>query len=354
MNELNRQLQQMIDNEAQKANTHAVLLGVQSGDGRVEFHGAAGDATPESPYYIASVTKIFTATVVMQLVDEGKLDLDDPIAKYLAHLPLDGIHVYKGVDYSKQLKVVQLLHQTSGLADYFEGGLVEDFKTNQDRAYSVEDVLALARKATPFAAPDSGKSHYSDTNFQLLGALIERITELPLTEAFKTRIFDPLAMADTYLFNGSVPPGASEPVPAYYKDTRLSLPLAITSERGTGGAVSTMPDQHRFLRAFFAGDLFNKAHFERMMQWNGMFFPMQYGYGIWRYKLPRWMNLFRETPEFIGHAGVWGAMAFYNPQHDIYIVGSLNQLDKPARQFSFMPKVLQLVTKQLAVRTAVS
>jgi D-alanyl-D-alanine carboxypeptidase len=317
---------------------------MQSKDGRINFQGAAGDAaSPDSPYFIASVTKMYTATVIMQLVDEGLLDLDAPMQRYLPHLSLDGIHVYKGVDYSNQLKVYQLLHQTSGLSDYFDGGLAETtFKKNLDRAYSVEDVLDIARNATPFAAPDSGKSHYSDTNYQLLGAIIEAITEQSLADVFHTRIFDRLEMADTYLFDHKIPRSV-EPMPFYNADTQLSVPLAMTSERGAGGAVSTMTDTLRFLRAYFDGELFNRAHFERMMQWNPMFFPMHYGYGLWRFKLPRWANLFRETPEFIGHAGVNGAMAFYNPENDLFIVGTLNQMDKPARQFNFMPKVVDVI-----------
>ena len=343
MNATNHQLQQLINKEIEKRYTYSVLLGVQSGDGKINFQGAAGEASPNSPYFVASIAKIFTATVIMQLVDEGRLHLEDHIVQYLSHLPIDGIHIYKGVDYSKQLKVYQLLHQTSGLSDYFDGGLLEDFKENRDHSYSVEDVLEMARKAKPIAAPDSGKSHYSDTNFQLLGAIIETITEQTLADVFKARIFDTLGMEESYLFDSNKPPRSLEPLAPYYKDTRLSLPLAITSERGTGGAVSTMSDLLVFLRSFFDGQLFNKAHFNRMMQWNPMFFPMHYGYGIWRYKLPTWINLGRETPEFIGHAGVWGAMAFYNPKNDIYIVGTLNQLYKPARQFSFMPKVLKLL-----------
>ena len=336
-------LQSLIEREAQQNNIHSVLLGVQSTDGSIDFQGAAGDTTPDSPYFIASVTKMYTATVIMQLVDEGKLDLNAPIQQYLPHLQLEGIHVYKGTDYSGQLKVYQLLHQTSGLSDYFGGGLAETtFKQNQDRAYSVEDVLEMARNAFPFAAPDSGKSHYSDTNYQLLGAIIEAITGQSLADAFQTRIFDRLEMTDSYLFDHNRPRSV-EPLPFYSGDTQLSVPLAMTSERGTGGAVSTMTDTLRYLRAYFDGELFDKDHFERMMQWNPMFFPMHYGYGLWRYKLPRWANLFRETPEFIGHAGVNGAMAFYNPDHDVFIVGTLNQMDRPSRQFQFMPKVVSII-----------
>ena len=346
MSTISRQLQELINKEIKKRHTHSVLLAVQSGDGKINFQAAAGEASTNSPYFIASITKMFTATVVMQLVDAGKLSLGDEMVKYLSHIPIEGIHVHKGTDYSKQLKIYQLLHQTSGLSDYFNGGLVKDFKDNKDRYYSVADVLEMVRNSTPFAAPDSGKSYYSDTNYQILGEIIENICEQPLADVFDTRIFRPLGMADTYLFDSNSP-RSRKPLPAYYKDIKLSIPLAITSERGTGGAVSTMSDNLRYLRAYFGGQLFDKANFERMMQWNSMFFPMHYGYGIWRYKLPTWINLFRETPEFIGHAGVWGAMAFYNPKNDLYIVGTLNQLHKPARQFSFMPKVLKIVTKNI-------
>ncbi len=335
-------LQALLREEFEKPHSNSILLSVHSGDGRLSFQGAIGEGTPDSPYFVASVTKMFTATVIMQLADEGLLELNDPIEKYLSHLSLNGIHIYKGTDYSNDLKIYQLLHQTSGLADYFADGLNEDFKKNQDRSYSVEDVLELIRGKAPFAAPDSGKSHYSDTNYQLLGAVIEVVTDLTLVEAFRERIFEPTEMADTYLYDHKVPP-AVEPLPFYCNNTSLSLPLAMTSERGAGGAVSTMADSHRFLRAYFEGRLFKKAHFEKMTTWNRMFFPMHYGYGLWRFQLPRWLTLFRKMPEFIGHAGVNGAMAFYNPDKDLYITGTLNQLDDPARQFKFMPKIVGLI-----------
>ncbi len=342
MSQIDKRLEDLITNEFAKPNTYSLVLGVQSGDRKIDFRGAMGEASTASPYFVASISKMYTATVIMQLVDEGKLDLSDHIEKILTHLRLDGIHVYKGVDYSHQLNIAHLLHQTSGLADYFAGGIVEDFKHNRDRAYSVDDVLVIARNLSPFAAPESGRSFYSDTNYQLLGAIIETITERSLADAFRTRIFDRLGMADTYLFNSSVPRSVS-PVPFYFADARLSLPLAMSSERGAGGAVSTLKDTLRFLRAYFAGELFNRSHFETIMRWNKMFFPMHYGYGLWRYKLPRWANLFRETPEFIGHAGVIGAMAFYNPKNDLYVVGTFNQLDDPARQFRVMPKVIDAI-----------
>jgi len=341
MTSINQKLQALINKESNKANTHSVLLGVQSDNGQINFQGSAGEASPDSPYFIASITKMFTASVAMQLVDEGRLDLEAPIHQYLSRLQLGGIHVHKGVDYSKQLKVYQLIHQTSGLADYYEDGLVEDFKHNRDRAYNIDDVLTMVRDMQPSNAPDSGKSYYSDTNYQLLGAIIESITECPLEQVFEGRIFEPLQLADTYVFKHTVQ--QSVPIPLYNKNQRLDVPLALSSMASDGGIVSTLSDSLTFLKAYFDGNLFDEIHFKRMYQWNALFFPMQYGYGLMRVKIPRWMTLFRHTPELIGHSGSSGSFAFYTPEKDLYIVGTFNQIDKPARPFNFMLKVISVV-----------
>jgi CubicO group peptidase (beta-lactamase class C family) len=285
---------------------------------------------------------MFTASVVMQLVDESRLDLDARIQKYLPQLQLDGIHIHMGVDYSKQLKVYQLIHQTSGLADYYEDGLVEDFMHNRDRAYNLTNVLTMVRDKQPSDMPDSGKSYYSDTNYQLLGAIIESVTERPLAQVFQSRIFEPLQLDQTYVFDHRSQPG--EPIPLYHESQRLDVPLALSSMAPDGGIVSNLSDSLIFLKAYFDGKLFDTTHFERMYQWNALFFPMRYGYGLMRFKLPRWMTLFRETPELIGHSGSSGSFAFYAPNEKLYMAGTFNQIDKPSRPFNFMLKVAATAT----------
>lgn len=266
MNQLNQQLQQIMDEAARKSNTHAVMLGVQSGNGRIQFSGAAGDATPDQPYFIASITKMFTAAVVMQLVDEGQVELDATLQTYLPHLNLAGIHRHKRIDYGQQLTIRQLLHQTSGLADYYEGGLVEALIKNKDMAYTVEDVLAMVRGMAPTAVPDSGKSHYSDTNYQLLGAIIESVTHQPLAQVFQVRIFTPLGLNNTAVFDHIAWENGRQPLPLYHKDQPLAVPLALSSMGPDGGIVSTLADNLRFLKAYFAGELFNPAHLPHMQQ----------------------------------------------------------------------------------------
>jgi CubicO group peptidase (beta-lactamase class C family) len=107
-----------------------------------------------------------------------------------------------------------------------------------------------------------------------------------------------------------------------------------------GAIVSTLTDTTTFLKGYFGGRLFPAHHLPQMQRWSPMFFPMEYGYGLWRSHLPKWMSPFTQSPDLIGHAGSTGAFAFYEPNKDLYLVGTFNQIDNPARPFRFMPKVI--------------
>ncbi len=349
-------LEQLLQAEIRKRYIYSVLLGVQSQDGRIDFRGAAGAATVDSPYLIASITKMVTAATLMQLVDERQIDLDAPVTDYLAPDLLDGIHVYKGVDYSHQLKVYQLVHQTSGLPHYYEDkpkngvSLSSEIKRGRDRALDLADMLAITRSLSPKFAPDANggrKSHYSDMNYQLLGEIIETVTGKPIGENFQTRVFDPLGLEQTYLYDCRTPRDGPPPLPVYYRDQALNIPLFASSDKAAGGVVSTLSDSLRFLRAYFDGALFDRKHFARMMaRWNTIIPPViKYGYGLMRFQVPRAMNLFRYSPELIGHSGSIGSFAFYVPKEGLYLVGTFNQADKPSRPFQFMLRTINAILK---------
>ncbi|MBN2003666.1 MAG: serine hydrolase, partial [Anaerolineae bacterium] len=121
-----KKLQSLLSAQVGKGGLHNIVVAVQSYDHSLDFTCAAGVAdpatgapmTPDTPYFIASVTKMYTAAIIMQLYAEHRLDLEAPVSAYLPGSLLEGIHVYKGTDYSPQLKVYQLVNQTSGLADF--------------------------------------------------------------------------------------------------------------------------------------------------------------------------------------------------------------------------------------------
>jgi CubicO group peptidase (beta-lactamase class C family) len=246
-----QKIQALIDAECAKANTHGVILRVSSGDGRLDFKGSAGVATPDTRFPIASITKMFTAVLVMQLADEGRLNLDQTVQSILTDMDLSRLHVVKGVDHGPALTIRHLLHQTSGLADYYESDLAADLNEGKDRSYALNDVLRMTQALSPQAAPENGKSYYSDTNYQLLGAVIETATGQTYDQALQSRICEPLGLTETGVLKGN-----DIGLPVYHKDKQLSVPHILTSMTSDGGVISTMDEMLIFLRAFIEGHLF--------------------------------------------------------------------------------------------------
>lgn len=356
------QLQALLDKQTRGGSIKHVVAHIQSKDRRVDLFAAAGYAdagsqtamTVDTPYFIASISKMYTAAMIMQLVEQGSLDLDKTVSSYLPAALLDGIHIYKGHNYSHQIKVYQLVGQTSGLPDYFEdkpkGGhsLYEDIKRGApDRSYTTEELIAIVRGLSPKFAPgdrNETRAHYSDTNYHLLGAVIEAVTQQAYAENLARMIAIPLGLQHTYPFDVTQAQSRQTPATIYFKDRVLHLPLFLSSHAAEGGIVSTAAESLIFLQAFFDGRLFDKKHFERMTrQWNGVFFPIQYGYGMMRFKVPRIMSPFQPALELIGHSGSTGSFAYYSPERELYFVGTIDQSAMPGKPFRLMLQMANIV-----------
>ena len=144
--------------------------------------------TPSDHYRIGSITKTMTATVILQLVQEGKVSLDDPIAKYRPDVPN-----------GDNITIAHLLDMRSGLAGYtenleFQRAVDED----PERVWSPDELLALAF-STPALFPPGTAWRYSNTNYILLGAVMEDVTGQTAPELFQDRLFDPLGMDATVM-----------------------------------------------------------------------------------------------------------------------------------------------------------
>jgi len=350
MDEIAKKLQAALDAQISKGNIHSVAVAVQSHDRRIDFVGAAGIAdprtgaamTPDTPYFIASVTKMYTAAIVMRLHEEKRVDLDAPISKYLPASLTRAIHVYKGTDYSDRIKVSELVNQSSGLADYEAdkpwGGksVLNELKAGHDRAIDTAEAIEIVRSLSPRFAPGTrSKAHYSNTNYRVLGAIIESVTEKPMAANFEERIFAPLGLRHTYLFDWTAPRSDEVPATIYLNDSPANVPKYLSSNVSDGGLVSTASESVIFLRAFFEGRLFDKALFERMMNWNSMFFPLRYGYGLMYFRLPRFFWPL-PLPEFVGHSGSTGSFAFSCPSRSMYLAGTVNQIASPSKPFFLM------------------
>ncbi|MFC7584704.1 serine hydrolase domain-containing protein [Nonomuraea antimicrobica] len=143
----------------------------------------------------------------------------------------------------------------------------------------------MARSLTSGFAPGTpGRAHYSDTNYQLLGRVIEVVTGGDYEQAVRRRIAEPLGLRDTWLFTPETRGRYDEVAPLLNGRAPLRLPDAMASAGPDGGLVSTAADGLRFLRAFLGGELFPASYLERMTStWNRIFSPIEYGIGIMRF-----------------------------------------------------------------------
>lgn len=301
-------------------NINGMSYRIESADRTFAWSHASGKMKVDTQYSLASVTKLYTTAVILKLYDEGKVNLDDTIDKYLSKDIVDKLHVYKGVDYSHKITVRQLMSHTSGLPDYFTESVgeklnIEDYSTKvNDIYYDFNEVLNRTKSLSPHFTPETdGQAYYSDANFQLLGKIIENVTLLQLSEAYQKYIFNMLNLKKTYLYEKNMKWNIQ---PIEFSRGLTGRPLVNASERSTGGLVSNTSDTMIFLKAFFNGKLFDKGHLSKMQNFNSIQFnPLKYGTGLmecnWQYEL-------------IGHSGSLGTLAFYCPEKDIYIVGTTN------------------------------
>ncbi|WP_144467759.1 serine hydrolase domain-containing protein [Bacillus toyonensis] len=255
-------------------------------------------------FRIGSVTKTFTATVVLQLAGENRLNLDDSIEKWLP-----GVIQGNGYD-AKQITVRQMLNHTSGIAEYSKSKEA-DF-TNPKRMYTAEELVKIGLSAPPDFAPGTGWS-YSNTGYVLLGMLIEKVTGNSYAEEIENRIIEPLELSNTFLpGNSSVipgtkhargyvqPDGASE-----LKDVTYYNPSIGSS---AGDMISTADDLNKFFSSLLGGKLLKEQQLKQMLTTvpTGIAEIGRYGLGIYETKLPNGVSIWGHSggiPGFITFAG---------------------------------------------------
>lgn len=305
---------------------------IENTSGDFSWSKGHGGRDIDSPMILTSVSKLFTTTCILVLKEQGLLSLNDKLIKYFDSETLDGLHIYKNIDYSKDLTVANLLFQTSGFPDIYEVGKNNLHKqaVENDFYISFDEYVKITKQQNKLFAPSTpNKSHYSDMNFEMLGEIIEKVANMTLHDAFKKFVFKPLKLEKTYM-----PENKTDFLPnIYYKNKVLYRPKLIASLKACGGCISTSREIMIFIKAFFGGKLFDKSVFKDLSTFNYVqYAPLisQYGGGFMKLKLDGIATLFMGKGELLGHIGMTGAFAFYYPQKDLFFVGDVNQFARPA------------------------
>ncbi|WP_227466427.1 serine hydrolase domain-containing protein [Nocardioides dongkuii] len=264
-------IQRAVDRLVSRTGLPGAIATVRGGDGKVRtYRAGAGDLRtgrpiPRDPRVrLGSNNKTFTATVVLQLVAEGRVDLAEPVETYLPGL-IRG-HGNNG----RRITVRQLLQQTSGLPDYdsivLEGGgtLLSMARTYVEPHELVEAALAERRHFRP-----GTRWEYSNTNYIVLGLLAQRITGRPIGEEIERRIIDEIGLEDTYWpetgeqgIRGRHPRGylAEKPGDPWVDLTRMDPSFGWAA----GKLVGSPRDLGRFMTALLGGELLPPAQLREM------------------------------------------------------------------------------------------
>jgi D-alanyl-D-alanine carboxypeptidase len=330
--ELGGKLQQILDSAvaSPKSGLPGTALFV-SQRGLGTWKGAAGKANihpvtpmrPNDTFRAGSILKPFVATVVLQLVEEGKLALDDRLP---AVLPTD---VVARVADANRITVRMLLNHTSGVPEYEDHAFDLMVLANPQRVWKIDELLDRSAARPRRFAP--GKAYaYSNTDYNLLGLVIEQSTGGSWRAAIRERVIDRLGLRHTSLPEpGRVSIGSNaahgyEPVNGKLRDL-TSVDSSMAGAAGGNALLTTNEDLSRFLHALLAGKLFARPKtlsemltFVHAKSDSGL--PLGYGLGIERYTLPGGVTV-------IGHLGTgagYRAFVGYVPAQKVDIAMMLN------------------------------
>ena len=268
-----KRLQKVIDEFRAKTGIPGISVAVVWDDGRT-WAGATGqrDVGRKLPvatgtaFPFASVSKTLTAAVVLQLVDEGKVDLDTPAARYLPAYSLD-----------KRITVRMLMDHRSSLPDFFANRKIDRaLQADKDATWTA----ARAWKYVPQVRPKPGTIYdYSNTNYLLLGELVEHVTNNPLAMEVRTRLLDPLQLTTAW-YQGAEEPKAKgargyrltrtasgallKPVAA--RSDMMPFRSVVTAAGGAGSIAGTATDAARWMQAWGSGSLLSRTTYREMLR----------------------------------------------------------------------------------------
>jgi D-alanyl-D-alanine carboxypeptidase len=315
--ELAGQLQQILDGAVESPRTDFPGTAVYvSRPDLGTWRGAAGEAvrathTPfegEDTFRAGSIMKPFVAVVILQLVEEGKLSLDDPLTELLP------AGVSNRFAYADKVTVRMLLNHTSGIPEYTSEEFDRSVYSHPHHHWSVAELLDLAG-AKPATNTPGTKFSYSNTNYNLLGLIIERATGEPWRAAVRKRIFDRLGLEHTSLPEPGRAGTHDVSAHGYHviDGTLRDVTDIDTSMAGAAGGdalVTSTEDLTRFLRAVLAGELFEKQETVAAME---IFVPASdgsgltgYGLGLEKYELPGGVELIGHVGSTAGYFAVMG------------------------------------------------
>ncbi|WP_339133341.1 serine hydrolase domain-containing protein [Streptomyces sp. f51] len=248
-------------------------------------------------FRVGSVTKSFSTVVLLQLVDEGRLELDKPVDTYLPGLLPDD-----------RITVRHVLSHRSGLYDYTNDMFarsVSGFEAVRNKVFGYRDLVRLSLQKPRTNAPGAAYS-YSNTNFVVAGMLIEKLTGHTVATEYQKRIFTPLNLNDTFYVHPSTTIPGRHANGYLTSDTAGAPPVDATKQtvswaQSAGAIISTPHDLDTFFSALLRGRLMSAARLTEMTKWTRVNSTTSYGLGLRRRDLSCGISVYGHTGTVQGY-----------------------------------------------------
>ncbi len=288
---------------------------------------------------VGSTVKMFTAVTVLKLQEEGKLDIDDKISAYVSGDVIDKI------ENADKATIRQLLQHSSGIYNYIQNLVFQTASTNDlIREWKAEDLLKYACNKSAYFEPGEDVA-YSNTNYILLGMLIEAIEGKPFYKVFEEKLFIPLGLTMTrFAAEDPVPDGIVRGYIDLYSNLQVLESTYFSGwdyNTADGGLISNPYDMSIFFQSLMNGQIINTNSLDEMLTWispnepDSEFYPIQYGLGIFRIETPQGIA-YMHSGDAIGYY----ANMIYFPDDSTTIVYAVN---------SNYGKIDQFVSTQSAI-----
>lgn len=295
--------------------------------------GAAGERAHGDARCVmrsASITKSYVATAVLRLMEQGRLALTDPLSMRLAGRT---VAVLCAGGYRPQdITLRMLLEHTSGLADYATHEVfVERVLGDPTHRWTRDEQIAVAMQQPQVGAPGE-RYEYADSNYVLLGEVLEQVTGQPMPLAIRMLAgFDTLDLRHTWFETlEPIPADAPPRLAQHHDDERGSVLVqsldASSDLYGGGGLLTTLPDLARFFRALVRGECFARADTAALMRTPT---PLSIAQG----ELPYGLGLEVLQVDGItlyGHTGYWGVAAWHCVSHDFTLTAAVTRTARKA------------------------
>jgi len=335
--ELIKQLDQIIENEMVKSNLPGVVVGIWI-PGKGDYLKAFGKADIEKKkkrlfddvFRIASITKTFTATVILSLVDDGLLKTSDPLSKFLPDFPN-----------GEKITIRNLLRMRSGIVDFADKAILKEWYSKPHKNYPLDTLIDIMKSRGKNFLEAGKQTVYCNGNYTILAKVAEIVSKKSFASLVKEKVIKPLnltstlyAEADNFYLGGSNRGYSWEQIKKQFID-KTEINTSCTN--AAGAIISNMTDLRKYAEALYKGTLLSKETQKHRLEtetFKGASSVVQYGEGILK------------EGGFYGHNGTifgFSTEMFYLPAEDAVIVINVNRLDLDDKSRS--GKVFVLISK---------